>query len=71
MEVRPNETTDMFQPLHYILIPNMGMLVGEIFDFDRLAEDCAADGVYEFFFVAPPLPFTGAVGSPLNAYAIK
>jgi hypothetical protein len=29
------------------------------------------DGVYEFFFVAPPLPFTGAVGSPLNAYAIK
>jgi kynurenine formamidase len=71
MEVRPNETPDMFQPLHYILIPNMGMLVGEIFDFDRLAEDCAADGVYEFFFVAPPLPFTGAVGSPLNAYAIK
>lgn len=39
--------------------------------FDRLTEDCAADGVYEFFFVAPPLPFTGAVGSPLNAYAIK
>jgi len=44
MEARPNETKDMFQPLHYILIPNMGMLVGEIFDFDRLAEDCAADG---------------------------
>jgi hypothetical protein len=49
----------------------MGMLVGEIFDFEALAADCAADGVYECFFVAPPLPFTGAVGSPLNAYAIK
>jgi len=71
MEVRPNETPDTYQPLHRILIPNMGLLVGEIFDLDRLAEDCAADGVYEFFFVAPPLPFTGAVGSPLNAYAIK
>ena len=71
MEVRPNETPDTFQPLHRILIPNMGLLVGEIFDLDRLGEDCATDGVYEFFFVAPPLPFTGAVGSPLNAYAIK
>lgn len=71
MEVRPNETPDCYQPVHRILIPNMGLLVGEIFDLDRLAEDCAADGVYEFFFVAPPLPFTGAVGSPLNAYAIK
>ena len=71
MEVRPNETPDTFQQLHRILIPNMGLLVGEIFDLDALAADCAADGVYEFFFVAPPLPFTGAVGSPLNAYAIK
>jgi len=71
MEVRPNETPDLFQPLHRLLIPNMGLLVGEIFDLDPLAADCASDGVYEFFFVAPPLPFTGAVGSPLNAYAIK
>lgn len=71
MEVRPNETADTYQPLHRILIPNMGLLVGEIFDLDPLAADCAADGTYEFFFVAPPLPFTGAVGSPLNAYAIK
>ena len=71
MEVRPNETPDCMQPLHLVLIPNMGLLVGEIFDLDRLAEDCAADGVYEFMYVAPPLPFTGAVGSPLNGYAIK
>jgi hypothetical protein len=25
----------------------------------------------EFFFVAPPLPITGAVGSPINPQAIK
>jgi kynurenine formamidase len=71
MEVRPNETPDCFQPMHLVLIPNMGLMVGEIFDMDELAADCAADGAYEFMFVAPPLPFTGAVGSPLNAYAIK
>jgi kynurenine formamidase len=71
MEVRPNETDEIFQPLHVVLIVNAGMLVGEIFDLDKLATDCADDGIYEFLFVAPPLPFTGAVGSPLNPLAIK
>lgn len=27
--------------------------------------------VYEFLFTAPPLPITGAVGSPVNPIAIK
>jgi kynurenine formamidase len=49
----------------------MGLLVGEIFQLDELAEDCAKDSVYEFLFVAPPLPITGAVGSPVNPLAIK
>ena len=71
MEVRPNEIPDSYQPLHQVLIPNMGMLVGEIFALDELAEDCARDRIYEFLFVAPPLPFTGAVGSPVNPLAIK
>jgi kynurenine formamidase len=71
MEVRPNELPDSYQPLHQILIPHMGLLVGEIFDLDALAEDCARDRVYEFQFVAPPLPITGAVGTPVNPLAIK
>jgi kynurenine formamidase len=71
MEVRPNEIPDSYQPLHQVLIPGMGLLVGEIFDLEGLAEDCARDGVYEFQFVAPPLPITGAVGSPINPLAIK
>jgi kynurenine formamidase len=71
MEVRPNEIPDSFQPLHQVFIPNMGLTIGEIFFLDELAADCARDGVYEFFFVAPPLPITGAVGSPINPLAIK
>ena len=71
MEVRPNEIPGSFQPLHQVFIPNMGLTIGEIFFLDDLAEDCARDGVYEFFFVAPPLPITGAVGSPINPLAIK
>jgi kynurenine formamidase len=71
VEVRPNELPDSFQPLHLVMVVNMGLLVGEIFFLEGLADDCAADGVYEFLFVAPPLPFTGAVGSPLTPLAIK
>ena len=71
MEVRPNEIPGSFQPLHQVCIPNMGLTIGEIFFLDDLADDCAGDGVYEFLFVAPPLPITGAVGSPINPLAMK
>ena len=70
-EVRPNETPDVAQPLHLILIVHMGLWLGEIFDLDPLADDCAEDGVYEFMFCGPPLPFSRAVGSPLNPMAVK
>ena len=71
-EVRPNNTEGgINQPWHWITIPIMGMTMGEIFYLKDLAEDCAADGVYEFMFVAPAIPITGAVGSPTNPLAIK
>ncbi|MGC7322254.1 cyclase family protein, partial [Mycobacteroides abscessus subsp. massiliense] len=44
---------------------------GEMFDLDGLSEDTKTDGVYEFMFVASPLPLTGASGSPVSALAIK
>ncbi len=72
MEVRPNQTTEIFQPLHVVLLVNAGMLRRRNLRpgaaFRRTAQ---SDGIYEFMFVAPPLPFTGAVGSPLNPLAIK
>ena len=71
-EVRPCETeSGINQPWHWITIPIMGLTVGEIFYVADLAKDCAADGVNEFLFVAPALPVTGAVGSPVNPLAIK
>lgn len=70
-EVRPNEFEDAFQPLHQVAIPNMGLLIGEMWDLDALAADCASDGVYEFWLTAAPLPITGAVGSPVNPLAVK
>ena len=55
MEVRPNEFPNAFQPLHQVVIPNMGLLIGEIFDLEAIGNDCAEDKVYEFMLVAPPL----------------
>jgi hypothetical protein len=70
--VRPNESEEgINQPWHWITIPIMGMTMGEIFNLKELADDCAADEVYEFLFVAPVIPITGAVGSPINPLAIK
>jgi kynurenine formamidase len=71
LEVLPNQTPDVFQPLHIVLIVHMGLLIGEIFDLEPLADDCAKDGVYEFLFSAAPLAITGAVGSPVNPIAVK
>jgi kynurenine formamidase len=71
-EVRPNESEQgINQPWHWITIPIMGLTMGEIFHVADLADDCAADKVYEFMFVAPAIPITGAVGSPTNPLAIK
>lgn len=58
-------------PLHWLCLREMGMLLGEIWNLEELAEDCARDGIYEFQLVAPPLRITGAVGSPLNPLALK
>jgi kynurenine formamidase len=71
VEVMPNETPDVFQPLHIVLLVNAGIVLGEMFDLEELAADCAEDGIYEFLFAAPPLPITGAVGSPINPQAVK
>jgi len=70
-EVRPNESENITQPWHWIVIPMIGITMGEIFNVKELAEDCAADGIYEFLFCAPSLPITGAVGSPINPLAMK
>jgi kynurenine formamidase len=71
IEVRPNEFPDSFQPLHQIVIPNIGLLIGENFDLDALAADCEADRAYECLFVAAPIPFTGSVSGLVNPQAIK
>jgi kynurenine formamidase len=56
--------------LHRRLIPLLGLPLGELFDFEELAERCAAQGRWTFLFVSVPLNLPGGVGSPGNAVAI-
>lgn len=71
VEVIPFEDPALPLPFHMVAIRDMGLLLGEMFDLDDLAADCASDGVWEFLFCAPPLRVTGGVGSPLNPVAVK
>ncbi|MBO6541077.1 MAG: cyclase family protein [Rhizobiaceae bacterium] len=69
-EVRPNNS-EANQPWHWVVIPALGISMGEIFYLKELAEDCDQDRVFEFLFVAPPLHLPGGAGSPINPQAIK
>lgn len=70
-EVRPNEfDVPAFQPLHQVVIPNLGLTIGELWDLDALAVLCGEQARYDFLLSAAPLPITGAVGSPINPVAI-
>lgn len=57
--------------LHFRLIPDLGYAIGELFDLDALAADCADDGRYHGLFCAAPLNAPGGAGSPANALAMK
>ncbi len=59
------------ESVHVRVLALLGIPLGELFDFDALADHCASDGVYEFLFTSKPLGIRGGLGSPPNALAIK
>jgi kynurenine formamidase len=71
LEVLPCEDPGIYLPVHLLHIVEMGMTQGQNFLLDPLAADCATDGVYTFLLDATPLPFTNALGSPVNPVAVK
>jgi kynurenine formamidase len=70
-EVFPSQHEDAYLPVHLLHLVEMGLTQGQNWVLDALAEDCAADGRYEFLLDATPLPLTNGLGSPLNPVAIK
>ena len=70
-EVYPSEREDAVLPIHLLHLVDMGMTQGQNWNLEELAADCAGDGRYSFLLDASPLPFTNAVGSPVNPIVVK
>lgn len=60
-----------WKPTLHWAIARLGLVIGEFFDLEALAEDSAATGRYTSFFTAAPLHLRGGIGSPGNALAIR
>ncbi|PWN87990.1 hypothetical protein FA10DRAFT_181511 [Acaromyces ingoldii] len=56
--------------MHEVLLSGWGMLIGESWDLDRLAEACHQRRSYDFLLVSMPLSLPGGVASPSNAVAV-
>lgn len=65
----PSKLPEIF--VHFALLPLLGMPIGEMWNLEDLAEDCASDGVYECFLTSAPLNLPAGVASPPNALALK
>jgi len=57
--------------LHFSLLGLLGIPIGELFDFDDLADDCARDGRYSCLLTSAPLNLGAGVATPPNALALK
>ncbi len=71
LEALPKTAGNEMEFLHFHMLAFFGMPIGEMWNLEGLAEDCAADGNYDFFLTSAPLNIPGGVGSPPNALAIK
>jgi kynurenine formamidase len=65
----PSRLSDVF--MHFALLPLLGIPIGELWDLDPLAADCAADGRYAGLFTSAPLRVHAGVASPPNAIVLK
>jgi kynurenine formamidase len=71
LEVYPGEDPAALFPVHLLNLVDIGLWQGQNFDLEDLAAACAADDRYTFLLEASPIPFTGAVGAPVNPVAIR
>jgi kynurenine formamidase len=71
VEVSISEWDGVVLPLHMLTLRDMGMMLGEMWNLEALAAECANDRKFDFLLSATPLLISGAVGSPINPVAIR
>ncbi|KAJ5117009.1 hypothetical protein N7456_001357 [Penicillium angulare] len=67
-EAYPCQNPDFF--LHEWLLAGWGLPIGELFDLERLSQECRKRDRWSFFFSSVPLNVPGGVASPPNGVAI-
>ena len=55
----------------HAMLPYLGLSIGEFFDLDALAADCAADGDWYCLLTTAPMHLPGGVATPANAVAVR
>lgn len=56
--------------MHEVMLAGWGMPIGELFDLEKLSEQCAKAGRWSFFVASEPTNVPGGVASPPNILAI-
>ncbi|KAJ6126526.1 hypothetical protein N7523_002138 [Penicillium sp. IBT 18751x] len=67
-EAYPCQNPEFF--LHEWLLAGWGLPIGELFDLERLGQECRQRKRWTFFFSSVPLKVPGGVASPPNGVAI-
>lgn len=70
-DAMPPASWDWFVPIHLLCLRDLGMIQGQNWMLDDLAEACAADGRFTFLLSATPEPITGASGAPVAPVAVR
>ena len=71
LEVWPAPAWTPEHAIHFQLLCLLGIPIGEMFDLESFAEECAADGVYEALITSAPLFVRAGVASPPGAICVK
>ncbi len=67
----PAQDDSVFLPFHLLALRDLGMVQGQNWNLEELADRCAADGRRTFQLLATPEPFTGASGAPVAPVAVR
>jgi kynurenine formamidase len=69
-EVWPPQDWQCMMPVHMIHLRDMGLIQGQNWNLEPLADVCATEGTHHFQLVAAPEPFTRALSAPVHPVAI-
>lgn len=67
----PPESWDWFVPIHLLCLRDLGMIQGQNWMLDELADACHEDGRFSFLLSATPEPISGASGAPVAPVAVR